>query len=299
MAAFLIQNAVAQEKELLIVGTMHEVPSIVSHSYGPLLKYARKYRPEAIFVEDICPDDTLSMKNFTPKFLKLADSLAQVGNMDEQRFLSLKSKSLSAMDANDFAFLANAYLQKRDRANYFYYNYLEKYGIAGSKKPLRKENGDLIFPLAVSMGITELLPVDDHQQEPAYQCAWNKAMKAEKGTGDDLIFSKILKKDSRSKVWPALWGRLGKHTNKPATLQRFYLINSCRYVTKPNEYSEAVRKIWDERNRRIATNIAGQMKAHSYQKHILVIGAGHVISIKEMLKQVYPELKVKLMSDVE
>lgn len=30
---------------------------------------------------------------------------------------------------------------------------------------------------------------------------------------------------------------------------------------------------------------------------IIRIGAGHVISVKEMLKQVYPELQVKLMYD--
>ena len=64
IVATLFQNIIAQEKELLIIGTMHEVPSIVSHSYRPLLKYAKKYKPEAIFVEDIRPDDTLSLKNY-------------------------------------------------------------------------------------------------------------------------------------------------------------------------------------------------------------------------------------------
>jgi len=50
-------------KELLIIGTMHEVPSIVSRSYRPLLKYAKKYQPEAIYTEDIRSNDTLSLKN--------------------------------------------------------------------------------------------------------------------------------------------------------------------------------------------------------------------------------------------
>lgn len=77
------------------------------------------------------------------------------------------------MESGDFAFLADAYLQKRDRANYAYYDYLKTYVIAGAKKPLRKENGGLIFPHAVSLGITELLPVDDHQAEPEYQQAWD------------------------------------------------------------------------------------------------------------------------------
>ena len=274
---------------------MHEVPSIVSHSYRPLLKYAKKYKPEAIFVEDIRPDDTLSLKNFTPRFLKIADSISHVNTLDEQRFNDLRSKNLAEMDAADFEFLSEAYLQMRDRANYTYYDYLKTYGIAGPKKPLRKENGDLIFPLAISMGITELLPVDDHQTEPEYQRAWRSAMKACSGTDDGKILAKMIKKDSRSRVWPALWGRLGKYTNKPATLQRFYQMNSCRYVTKPNEYSQAVQQLWDARNHRIAENIADQMKAHPYHKGILIIGAGHVISVKEMLKQVYPELQVRLM----
>lgn len=295
IVSFLVQNTIAQEKELLIIGTMHEVPSIVSHSYRPLLRYAKKYKPEAIFVEDIRPDDTLSLKNFTPRFLKIADSISHVNTLDEQRFNDLRSKNLADLDAADFEFLSEAYLQMRDRANYTYYDYLKTYGIAGPKKPLRKENGDLIFPLAISMGITELLPVDDHQTEPEYQRAWRNAMKASSGTDDGKILAKMIKKDSRSRVWPALWGRLGKHTNKPATLQRFYQMNSCRYVTKPNEYSQAVQQLWDARNHRIAENIADKMKAHPYHKGILIIGAGHVISVKEMLRQVYPELQVRLM----
>ena len=295
MVSFLVQNTIAQEKKLLIIGTMHEVPSIVSHSYRPLLKYAKKYKPEAIFVEDIRPDDTLSLKNFTPRLLKIADSISHANTLDEQKFNDLRSKNLAEMDTADFEFLSEAYLQMRDRANYTYYNYLKTYGIAGPKKPLRKENGDLIFPLAISMGITELLPVDDHQTEPEYQRAWRSAMKASSGTDDGKILAKMIKKDSRSRVWPALWGRLGKHTNKPATLQRFYQMNSCRYVTKPNEYSQAVQQLWDARNHRIAENIAEQMKAHPYHKGILIIGAGHVISVKEMLRQVFPELQVRLM----
>ena len=152
VAACMLQTAFAQDKELLIIGTMHEVPGIVSHSYRPLLQYAKRYGPEAIFTEDIRPDDTLSLKNFTPRFLHLADSLSRVNVVDEERFQDLRTKQLSDMDSSDFAFLSDAYLQKRDRANYAYYDYLKTYGTAGAEKPTRRENGDLIFPLAVSMG---------------------------------------------------------------------------------------------------------------------------------------------------
>ena len=284
-------------KELLIIGTMHEVPSIVSRSYRPLLKYAKYYKPEAIYTEDIRPDDTLSLKNFTPKFQSIADSLFQVEGIDEERFLELKKKRLSELNLDDYSFLAQTYLKKRDRANYSYYNYLKTYGMAGSKKALRNENGDLTIPLAIAIGITELIPVDDHKAEKEYQRAWNKSLKAIRGTDDDIVLTKLFKRDRHKRVWPALCGKLGKYTNKPETLNRYYLINSCRYVSNQNESTDAVRQLWDGRNRRIAENLAEQIKMRPCSRNILIIGAGHVISVKEMLKQIYPELQVKLMYD--
>ena len=295
MAVLQAPTAYAQDKELLIIGTMHEVPSIVSRSYKPLLKSARNYMPEAIYTEDIRPNDTLSLKNFTPKFLSIADSLSRTETIDEERFQELKKKRLSELGSDDYAFLTKTYLMKRDRANYSYYNYLKTYGIAGSKKALRNENGDLIIPLAIAMGITELIPVDDHQTEKEYQLAWSKSIKAIKETGDDAVLSKLFKRDRQKRVWPSLWGKLGKYTNKPETLHRYYLVNSCRYVNHQNESTNAVRQLWDGRNHRIAENLAEKIKANPYQRNILIIGAGHVISVQEMLKQIYPELKVKLM----
>lgn len=295
MAVLQAPTAYAQDKELLIIGTMHDVPSIVSRSYKPLLKYARNYMPEAIYTEDIRPNDTLSLKNFTPKFLSIADSLSRTETIDEERFQELKKKRLSELGSDDYAFLTKTYLMKRDRANYSYYNYLKTYGIAGSKKALRNENGDLIIPLAIAMGITELIPVDDHQTEKEYQLAWSKSIKAIKETGDDAVLSKLFKRDRQKRVWPSLWGKLGKYTNKPETLHRYYLVNSCRYVNHQNESTNAVRQLWDGRNHRIAENLAEKIKANPYQRNILIIGAGHVISVQEMLKQIYPELKVKLM----
>lgn len=287
----------AQDKELLIIGTMHEVPSIVSHSYRPLLKFAKKYQPEAIFVEDIRPCDTLSLKNFTPKLLRTADSLFQAEGIDEERFKQLKAKNLNELTTDDFVFLSNTYLKKRDRANYTYYKYLKSYGLAGSKKPSQNENGDLICPLAIYIGATELIPVDDHKTENEYQRAWSNTVKAGRENGDAQILSDLLKKDRKKRVFPSLMGKLGKYTNKLESLNRYYLINSCRYVEHPNDTSNTARQLWDDRNLRIAQNMSAQIKSNPYHKHILIIGAGHVISLKNILGQIYPELKVRLMDD--
>ena len=127
----------AQEKELLIIGTMHTVPTIVKNSYKPLLNYAVKYE-QAIYVEYIHPDDTLSINAYTPKFLEKSDSLNQKYQIDEKYFINIKDKKLADLTENDFSFLSQAYLLKRDKANYEYYKYLSLYGIGGAKKTFEK-----------------------------------------------------------------------------------------------------------------------------------------------------------------
>ena len=73
----------AQKKELLIIGTMHTVPNIVKNAYRPLLKYAIDYAPEAIYVEYILAQDTISLKVHTPKFLHQSDSIQGERPIDE------------------------------------------------------------------------------------------------------------------------------------------------------------------------------------------------------------------------
>lgn len=73
-----ISNLSSQEnqQEILIVGTMHTVPKIVKNSYKPMLRFAKKYKPEAIYVESPMANDSISweylkkvglkdIKNFT------------------------------------------------------------------------------------------------------------------------------------------------------------------------------------------------------------------------------------------
>jgi pheromone shutdown protein TraB len=45
----------------------------------------------------------------------------------------------------------------------------------------------------------------------------------------------------------------------------------------------------------MARNIAEQVIEKEYKKNIVIVGAGHVIGLKEALEKNYPELKVQLM----
>lgn len=297
MGLFIALFCSAQEKELLIIGTMHTVPKIVKNSYKPLLDYTIEYKPEAIYVEYIHPDDTLSMDVYTPLFLVKSDSLKQRYQIDEEYFIKLKNKKLSDLTEDDFYFLSQAYFLKRDKANYMYYKYLSLYGIGGADKPLRNENDDLTFKLAARMGITYLFPIDDHRSDKEYYKAWNNAIRESKMNDDIKIFNKLIKKNKRGLMFAALSGKLAKYTNDPKTLYRYYLINSFRFVNHSNVYTESVDEYWKQRNQRMAENIVKQIITNPYERNVLIVGAGHVISLSNALRKICPRLKVMLMHE--
>ncbi|MEL6944978.1 MAG: hypothetical protein AAFO82_20165, partial [Bacteroidota bacterium] len=77
------------QKEVYIIGTMHTVPKIVKNSYKPLLKEAKKYNPDAIYVERVRAEDSLSLKNYYPRFLHFSDSISTVLDVDAIKFNNL------------------------------------------------------------------------------------------------------------------------------------------------------------------------------------------------------------------
>lgn len=288
-------NTSAQEKEVLIVGTMHTVPKLVKNSYQPLLKFAKKYNPDAIYIEYVKPNDPLSLKYDTPKFIEKSDSLKNTFIPDPGRFNTLLTTDLNQFTQADFEFVADTYLVERDNANYTYFTYLSKYGIKGSAKPLRHENEDLTAKLAIALNLKYLYSMDDQQTNKEYHMAWEKCTMIGAENGDNAINQKLGKKQYFSALVPALLGRFGKHTNKLKSLNRLHLLSSFRYVQNSSNDCENATKYWDERNYRMAKNIAEQIQQESNAKNIVFVGAAHVVGIEEILRKYYPEIKVKLM----
>ena len=276
---------------------MHTVPNIVKNAYRPLLKYAIDYAPEAIYVEYIQARDTISLKNHTPQFLHQSDSIQRECSIDEVSFRLLRKKKLTELNNEEYHLLAMSYLAQRDKANYSYYNYLATYGIEGCKEPKKNESEDLSFKLAIRMGITELYSIDNHQTDKLYYEAWDKAITDGKINGNTNILNELIKTNNKQRILPSFFGNLGKYTNRTEVLQRYYLMNSFRFAPYINEYTQAVAKYWDERNLQIALNISEQIKEKPYIKNILIVGAGHVISLQKALNVIYPDLQVKLKSE--
>ncbi|RZN78876.1 MAG: hypothetical protein EVB11_13210, partial [Winogradskyella sp.] len=60
---------IAQEqKEILIVGDMHQLPGIVKRAYKPMVKKILKYQPELIMAEYSKTGDTAAMGEWNSKF---------------------------------------------------------------------------------------------------------------------------------------------------------------------------------------------------------------------------------------
>ncbi|MFK7925363.1 MAG: DUF5694 domain-containing protein [Bacteroidia bacterium] len=293
--SFLVLNALGQQKEVLIIGTMHQVPKLVKNSYNPLLKFSLKYQPEAIYVECVPPNDTISLNIDDRDFVIKSDSLKKVFLPDLERFEKLNMEDLNEFTRDDFEFMAKTYLVGRDYANYYYYQYLTKYGVEGSKEPLRNENADLSYKLAIALNLKYLYAMDDQRTRKEYYAAWDKCTEIGAENGDNEINAKIGKKQYATVVIPALLGRLGKHTNQQKSLNRLHMLNSFRYVQNENLYCDNATKFWNLRNQRMVKNIAEQINQGTNIKNIVMVGAGHVIGLKEALEKNYPDLKVKIM----
>ena len=301
---FIISNfSFAQEnqQEVLLMGTMHTVPKIVKNSYKPMLRFAKKYCPQAIYVESPMENDSQSWEYLKTgwskgyqKFYKISDSLKTHFDFNEEKFNSILSKNHSEMSQDELSYLINSFIYKRDNGNYEYYSYIKKNGIKGAKKPTRHEDGDLTYKLALAQGHKLVYNMDDQRTNGEYHDAWRKCAKEGTNNGNNEVNQKLYKKDYNSAVIPAIFGGLGKHTNTRKSLNRLHTMSSFSYVVSDTEGCKEGRRYWNERNQRMAKNIATQIIKSNNDKSIVIVGAAHIIGLEKELKENYPNLKVKL-----
>lgn len=290
-------NAQTEKKEVFIIGTMHQVPKYLKNSYKPLYKSALKYEPEAIYVENNRPEDTISQMNSSSKFIAYSDSIKNTFEYDDAKFNALMDADLRTLCKKNFRYLAKSFAIKRDYANYTYYKYLFAFGLKGAKKPLRNENSDITHKLALKLNMKYIYSMDDQSDRAEYHKAWRACSIEGQKNGDNEISKKMSKKIRRTAILPAIFGRHGKWTNNYKTMMLFHIGNSFRYSNSDCEPCKEGMKYWDLRNRKMAKNIGDQVTANNHQKNLVVVGAGHVIGLKEELEKAYPHLSIKIMED--
>ena len=299
-----VLSAQNKPQEVLIIGTMHTVPKIVKNSYKPMLRFAKKYKPEAIYVESPMANDSISWEYLKKgwskgyrSFYKMSDSLQKHFNYNDSKFNSIINKEFQNMNDTDLDYLIKSFIYKRDNGNYELYSYIKKYGIKGSKKPTRHEDGDLTYKLALAINHKRVINIDDQQTNKEYHIAWGKCRKEGVSNGNNKANNKLYKKNYNQAILPALFRRLGKHTNKPKSLQQLHDMASFSYVVQDTEGCKEGRKYFDERNMRITKNIVTKVLQNGKQRNIVIIGAAHVVGLQKEFKEKYPNIKVILMND--
>jgi hypothetical protein len=296
--------AQAQNKEVLLVGTMHTVPKIVKRSYKPLLKKVLKYNPEAIFVESPRAEDSISWEYLKDgwsksykKFYFLADSLQQHYQFNREDLDFLLKKDFSKLSDQDLETIVNSFGYLRDYANYDFYKYIQKYGAEGSPKPTRNEDGDLTAKLALQLNIKHLNSMDDQQTYKEYREAWLNCAKEGSKNGDNAINQKLNKKNYNSAILPAIFRGLAKHINKRKSLERLDKLAAFTYVQNKTENCELGTEYWNQRNERMAQNIGSQIITNPAKKSVVIVGAAHIIRLEKELKENFPGIKVKLINE--
>ena len=183
-------------------------------------------------------------------------------------------------------------------ANYQYTIYLKRF-LQGKKKRSQNETGDISAKVAYELGLKQLYAVDDQQTNHLYSENWAKCDSISKLDKSNRYSKKLLLKLTIKEVLSIFVGRFGKQFNTNNDLKEMHRLNGFEYF--PDDYSKSepcnlATHYWNERNKRIANNLAKQIIELPHKKSVLVIGAGHVIGVKEVLERDYPKIKVVLLN---
>ena len=297
--------ALLKEKEVLLLGTMHEVPKILKNSYRPLYKLAEAYQPETIYVETAMPDDELSweyLKEGYSKYLRdiyrLSDSLRQVYPYDAAILNNLLNKETTELSKEEIKTIRKSFLYLRDVPNFRHYTFILQYGVEGPKKPTRYENYDISTKLAIALNHKKIFATDDQQTNAAFHKYWHQC---EKNIPKDYEkkAKKLSSKLSRKLILPSLFGRYGIATNKWKNLQLLSELSGMTYSEGASEDCDLSIEYYNQRNQRIVKNLGTQILSSDKEKSVLVIGASHIIGVKEEFQKQFPNIKVIVIDDLK
>lgn len=291
-------SAFAQDQqEILIVGDMHQLPGIVKRAYKPMVKKIMKYQPELIMAEYSKTGDTAAMGEWNSKFKEAYMKKKASFTYDLNEIKKLEQTSNKELDSTQFKQLQAYYLSVGNQGNHRMYGYFARHGATEKFKPYGNQNPDLTFQLMRRLDLKSVYGVDSHAGYDGYWPAWQRAMKAGNKEGK-RAFKKAMRRDTWGNIFGGLTGSLGRHMNRPKTLDAYYRINSLRYDGFSGDDYELQMKKWDDRNTNIAKNILDVLNKNNVKRSVLIVGAGHAKAVSEELKRLDSNLKVTMYNDL-
>ncbi|NJB37814.1 DUF5694 domain-containing protein [Croceivirga sp. JEA036] len=302
---FIYSFAIGQRKEIVLVGTMHQVPKILKNSYRPLFKKSLHYNPEAIFVETAMPDDSLSwqyLKNGYSKslqeFYKYSIKVKEEFKFNKDSLNYLLSKDFDKLTKDDFSKIKLSFAYQRDYPNYYYYQYIQDYFPNGHKKSRRHENFELSRKLALRLRHKKIYAADDQQTNGEFHKHWRACEKALVGTSYKRKENKLARKLFLREILPSVVGKYGIINNRIKHLQLLDSLSGLKYTNQQNSDCAKAVDYFNQRNRRFAYNLGTQINKNNFNKSILFVGAAHIIGLKKELSTQFPNIKVILFDEL-
>lgn len=285
-------------KEVLIIGTMHTVHDDKKDIYDTLYQIARNYAPEAIFVEYPMPDDEKTWETTARydlwKYLQLfkseSDSLREVYPFDENTLNRLIGKNYRNLTDREVDTIIASFTYLRDYANTQLYSYFKEADTERVvARPYQDENRNLSYPLAINLGLNKIYGIDDQQYAGEYALASRKTFPV--GQTRDANTTDLMK---RGEQIP----RNVMNVNSLNCASIAHQLNSGRSVQPQTSASKQMIKYWDRRNENIARNFINYFNAQPAVKGVIIIGAGHIVGVKEEIEKQTDNIVVKLISDL-
>jgi hypothetical protein len=295
----------AAKKEILLVGSIHHIDSAFAGNWHKLKTTLLNYKPDMICVEYRLPTDTLSLQNSMGKniFYRL-DSIGRSWITEENK-LSEESLPFRAeikkfsqyyvtadfANANFHAFKLNRYFERELDKNSS--NGIVKQVRRIKNSLMRNEYWNVVFPVADSLKISYLYPVDDWTYNLDFSLAYQSWSAELKGT-DHL------------KKWTDFFAEFGKTENaRIQSLDALEFVNAAEWQKNTDygqskilldagnkSYQEWV-DLWHKRNNKIASNILEVTNKHQSTRTAVVFGYMHIPVIKAGLAALDKNFTVK------
>ena len=100
-------------------------------------------------------------------------------------------------------------------------------------------------------------------------------------------------------ILPALFGRYGIANNKQKNLENLNELSGMFFSEGADCSCDAAIDYFKQRNQRIARNLGTQISASEAEKNVLVIGAAHVVGLKEELQKQFPDINVITINELK
>lgn len=314
-----------EKTEILLVGVFHSIPdSIGACNWQPTYQKLVAYQPDQIAVEEVAPNDTASLRHslgenyrhlfdsitlaYTGSKINVSDSIRTYYDLllekdDPVLRLQLWKYYHLGLDMGNRDFQTfqiaqnfNDYVHYLDTAKAWDESFLKKYErfVSGTRN---SEFFNIIYPLAMKMGINYLYPTDDKITYPIQSEVFER-------------FSDELEGTEYMNRMNLFWEDFNKtEAQQLAKCNGLAFVNSSAWIEK-TDYGQAhilddannvaykkYVEVWYQRNASIAERIIKAANESEAKKMAVFYGYMHVAPVKKQLED--RGYVVKLIGDLE